>query len=187
MAAILRVRAFWEGVPGGPAYGNWYFDGLPVDSQGVSDAIGAFLGAVDAFQSSTTEWRTDEVVATIDSLTGDITGLTNVTPSTGTGALATEMLPRATQALIHWRTGVFQGGREIRGRTNLPYFTEATNTAGGIMLGTTQTAVQAAADTLVGGVGFAQMVVWSRVSGAIPLVDSALVNEEWAVLRSRRD
>lgn len=184
---MLRVRAFWEGVPGGPAYLNMYFDGLIADAQGCSTAVGDFLGGIDALQSNLVEWRTDNVVAVMDPVSGDIQDLASVTPQIGAGALSTDILPRATQVLIHWRTGEFQNGREIRGRSNLPYLTEAANQAGGVLATAAQATIQGLADTLVGGVGFSQLIVWSRVSGAIPLVTNAQVNEEFAVLRSRRD
>jgi hypothetical protein len=187
MTSIVRIRAIVTGVAGSPAYMTFYFNGDGSAAEADNDAVGVFMAQVDASMSTSANWRTDSVAALIDSTNGSILSLISVTPNTGTGSDGSSLLPPATQLLLQWRTGVFQDGREIRGRLNIPYLTEGSNDAGGVASASLTSNVQDAADDLVAGVGSDQLVVWSRKSGAVPNVDTATVSNIWAVLRSRRD
>jgi len=191
MADLYRVRVNFSGGSGTPWLATHYFLGSAGSAQQAATAVGVFWGAVDALINSGHDWATELDVTTIESSTGALTAVTATTQQTGTGALATERLPQATQGLLQWRTGGILGGKELRGRTFIPGLTEASNDSGDVVAATV-TAVQAAASTLIGTAN-ADLVIWKRPnpSGAgNGGYSSALVGSMWskfAVLRSRRD
>ena len=187
MAIINRVRITVTGVAGTPAYLTAYFAGDGTAAQVDSDAFADFIGGMASQFTQDMDFATDSTVALIESTTGSITDLVSVTPAGSSGGAVGELLPRSTQLLCQLRTGVFQGGREIRGRINLPYLTESANGPGGVPASGTISAAQTQLDELVAGVGTDQLVVWSRLSGAIPNVTHGAISPQWGVLRSRRD
>lgn len=187
MATIMRTRATWTGVAGAPAYSNLYWTGGTGNADVCAAAHAAFLTAIDPLQADVVAWTLDTNVAFIDSVTGDITGLTGVPADSGDGDATGHLLPPATQALLHLRTGVFQGGREIRGRINIPYLTEAASSTTGTLEPASQAVIVAAAEDLIDPLLGVSLVVWSRLTGAAPVVTQITSPTEFAVLRSRRD
>lgn len=187
MATILRTRATWTGVAGAPAYSNLYWAAVIGLAQECEQAHAAFLGAVEPLQSNQVDWATDANVASIDSVTGDINGLVSVSPHQGSGDSTSDLLPPATQALCHLRTGTFQGGREVRGRVNIPYLTEGSCAPDGTLTTASQATLLAAAQLLIDPELGVQLVCWSRLTGIVPSVEQITLGVKFAVLRSRRD
>lgn len=92
----------------------------------------------------------------------------------------------ATQGLMRWRTNVFNSGREVRGRTNLPVVLQADSDTEG--------------KPDVGYIGFwnskagaliadedSTLVVYSKKNGLWAAVVTADMWSNYGVLRSRRD
>jgi len=174
------------GITGAPWLNTLYF-AAPGDQSGADQAVaatGAFWGAVDNFMNSAVTWSTQPEVAYIDPVSGDTTGVLQTAVQSGTGSLAIDVLPPATQAVCRLRTGVFIGGREIRGRIYIPGLTEAGSTAGNVTAATA-TSIQTALTTLLAAPR--QPVIWSRKNGQDRVIVAASVWNQFGVLRSRRD
>lgn len=182
---MYRVRVEFSGMQGSPWIATHYAAtaaGTP--AQAVA-ALGTFWGAIDGLMDNEVNWTTLTDVETVDAATGQVTAVTSVTPVTGTGAIAGEALPIATQGLIRWRTGEYIAGREVRGRTFIPGLTETANDNGQLSAASATT-IQTAITTLLAAANF-DLVVYSRAHAVEPLVDSGSVWSSFAVLRSRRD
>lgn len=187
---MLRVRTGITGVIGGPYLNTMYSinTATTLDAQNFSDAVGAFWTAVSSAVSADASWATEAEVAVMDETTGNISQILTVTPTTGAGVAAGNLLSPATQGLVRWRTGQFIGGREIRGRTFIPAATVGSN-SDGVPSAAYQTDLQGAADALnAANVAFA---IWHRPSPASAGVAHEVISQsvwnKWAVLRSRRD
>jgi len=184
---MLRTRTVFLGFQGAPWIHVAYWVGA--DSQAgataANTAIGAFWGAADNFMSSVATWATDPIVAQMDPATGNRTANYNVTPVTGAGSLATDVLPPATQALVQLRTGMFINSREVRGRINIPGLCEVNSTNG-----RPDAALIAALNTAAATLNAAttpDLAVWSRTNHTALAVVATNTWTEFAVRRSRRD
>lgn len=155
------------------------------DAQDFVDGIQTFLGSIADRLNTNLTWKIEDQVDEVQVSDGQIIGQTGVTTATTAGTDATEALPWATQGLVRFRTGVFSGGREIRGRMFIPGFTE-TASSGGLPSSACRSDVNAAATVLADSTS-AQLAVWSRTHSTVAGVTSASMWDEWAVLRSRRD
>jgi hypothetical protein len=147
--------------------------------------MAAFLAAIKTRVTPAVTFTLADNVQVLDVTTGEptanLTGSTHYDPYVGSAA--GDALPQAVQGLLHLRTGVYIGGREVRGRINIPGCSEGDSTAGiptAVALGNYNTA----AANLLSGAGFG---VWSRTHGVLEDVISIAAGTKWAVLRSRRD
>jgi hypothetical protein len=148
--------------------------------------VGQFWESVETFLHTSVTWGVEPAVAQLTD-DGVITTVWSVTGDTGAGLSgANQILPPATQMLASLRTGVYTGGREIRGRLFIPGFTEAAN-GQGIVDGTIRGQVQTAATTLANVTAPNPWVVWSRTYAQTADVSAAQVSSSWSVLRSRKD
>lgn len=170
---------------GAPWVSTMYFDDGTPSAQDCVDAVGAFWGAVDALIDNEVDWSTQADVENVDPVTGNVLAVVATTPVTGTGAMNASALPFASQGLVRWRTGVYIGGREIRGRTFIPGLT-ATASDNGRPLAANQATINAAAAGLIADAN-CDLGIWSRANGQIQVVTSGTMWTEFAVLRSRRD
>jgi len=185
MVQMYRVKTEFTGLAGSPYLSQMYFQSALGSAQGAVDDVGAFWGAIDAFCNSDLIWNTLADVELVESTTGQLVGVTQTTPANGSGGVATEVLPFATQGLIRWRTGVYVGGRELRGKTFIPGLTEA-SAAQGQMASATQNALDGAASALLSGSNSA-LCIFSRKHLTEALVATGSAWNQFAVLRSRRD
>lgn len=184
---MLRVITRFIGFAGSPWIHVSYWTGADTGAgaTAANTAIGAFWGAVDNFMSTAASWSTDPIVAVMDPATGNRTGNFTVTPATGAGSVATDVLPPATQALIRLRTGVFINSREVRGRINVPGLCEV-NSLSGRPDATLVTALNTAASTL-NAATTPDLAVWSRQNHTATAVVATDTWSEFAIRRSRRD
>lgn len=188
MATIRRIRTVFSGVAGTPWYSNMYFTWVNGTEQDALDAVADFWGAIDAQMNNAVDWATEGDIAVIDDATGQITSIESGTGGTGTGAVATALLPPATQGLVHLLTNSFLNGRQVRGRCFVPGLTEADNDAGGVMAAGTQTIIQNAINALIAGSSTpGPLRVFARSQATSVVVQTATVPTKFAVLRSRRD
>lgn len=184
---MFQTTVVITGLSGGPYYSSFTFQG---ETQGVADAA---IAAVEDFWVAGRNYiksgsliSCDGVSTIINSSTGQPTGLLQSTAWSTSGLDTGQPLPPATQGLVRWRTGVFVGGREIRGRTFLPGVTETYSTTGQPDSAYTSAWATAAA-ALVADAG-CELAVWSRAHQQVATVTASNVwTSNFAVLRSRRD
>jgi len=183
---VYRVRTNITGPAGAPWLSTMYFDVVGgLTAANANAAVGTFWTAIRAHIATGTSIATEAEVGDIDIATGELTGLFPVTPVVTTGSGATDALPFATQGLLRWRTGVFVGGREVRGRTFLPAPIEGDSVVG-IPSATYISNINSAAATLLGS-AVADLMIYSKKNrDAVPALSGSVWNK-WAVLRSRRD
>lgn len=183
---MYRVRTVFTGPTGSPWVNTLFFDEPAGTAQGAANAAAIFWQAVDAVMHTSVSWSTEGDVVLVNEDTGLATGVVSTETSSGAGSTGTDLLPPATQGLIRLLTGVFNDGRQIRGRIFVPGLTETANTAGGIMDGTTATTIRTAAEALVDDANSA-LLVWSRSGLQAHPVTGASLWSQFAILRSRRD
>lgn len=186
MALISRVRTVWTGVGGSPAYTNLYVAQGTVTPAAAQAAVGNFIGSLKGEIVSACTATIEGDVATIDTATGQTVGVTvgtsTVIPCTGGASAA----PPANQGLIRWLSNTYVGGRQIRGRTFVPYLRTAAIGTNGQIVGTTQTTfLNAASAYLTSLTG--QAVIFSPKNGIAVQVNTYSVWNQVAVMRSRRD
>lgn len=163
-----------------------YFDQGGGTSADAHSAVVAFWNAVKGLITSGTNMTVLGEIDIVDNVTGDIEGQESTDQVIVVGTAAGNPLPPNTQGLIRWRTGVYVGGREIRGRTFVPALTSNSNSAGGVPASTTVSTLTTAAGSLYGDPD-SELVVWSKTHGQFATVTSASVWSKFATLRSRRD
>lgn len=186
---MLRVRTVFTGITGSPWVNTLNF-GSPTQtgSQGEADAAvaatGAFWGAVDQLMKSTVVWSTlPDVLFLGDD--GVAANAYSTTPQTGAGALTTDLLPIADQAVVRLLTGTFIGGRQLRGRIFVPGLCLSSNTNGA--LSTSSALVITTAGNTLNAATAPALGVWSRVNATTEVVSGISVWSQFGVLRSRRD
>lgn len=183
---MYRVRTQITGGQGGPYLSTMYFNVIGgLTAANANAAIGAFWLAVKGKVASGMVMATEAEVATIDIGTGEVTGLTPVTPVSNTGTAAGDTLPPASQGLLRFRTGTFVGGREIRGRLFIPGACEVDSTSGVPVAGYLTT-LNSAASALIADAN-SELVIYSKAHRELGTVLSGSAWSQWAVLRSRRD
>ncbi|HKY46314.1 MAG TPA: hypothetical protein VJM50_24690 [Pyrinomonadaceae bacterium] len=183
---MYRVRVVFTGSVGSPHYAIHHFvgSGSSAEAQTAVDNCSTLWSAVDAFQTSGQLWATDPVVFDVDPVTGNTIGTFTTAPASGIGAIGGDALPPASQMLIHWRTGVYIGGREVRGKTFVPGLTEAANESGGRPVATTVTGIKNAADAM-NALTSVPLGIWSRTNGVIHPVAQVQVPTTWYTQRRR--
>jgi hypothetical protein len=126
----------------------------------------------------------DGAVEGVDSITGDVTEVSSVTPATITCTRTGSAMPPAVQGLVQWRTGVYSDGREIRGRTFLPALTQDLG-SNGVPTAAYLTQMAAAVTALLGPTT-RDLVIWRRPRKARPQVGSK--GDPWYLpAQSQRD
>jgi hypothetical protein len=180
-----RVNTSMTGLQGGPWFSSMVFDGSgTADAQASADAVRAFWLAISTSMGAGLTITVDPEVIAFDPATGDPTGVESTSTAQITTGGAGEPLPWSTQGLMRWRTGVFIGGKEVRGRTFIPALTEGHNTAGR-PAAALLTILNAAGATLI--LASPDLQVYSRTHGVVHNVTARSTWTEWAELRTRRD
>lgn len=186
MSNIWQVRTAITGGSGAAQVSTMFFDqAAGLTAQGAADAVHAFWDTLKTKIVNSYTFDVEPVVEDIDTATGSPTGLTAVTVASVSGTLVGDPNPWATQGLVSWRTGVFLGGREIRGRTFIPGSWENDNTAG-VPQASYVAALNSAAATLATDPN-SSLCIYSRKKRAIGVVSTGQAWTKWAILRSRRD
>lgn len=182
---MYRVRTAITGGQGGPSLSTLHFN--VVGGLTAANAVAAtatFWTALRTRISNQLTMTVESDVATIDIATGQVTGITATAGAVVTGNDAGDPAPWATQGLIRWRTGIYVGGREIRGRTFIPGVTD-TSTPLGVPSAAYLTDLNAAAAALIAN-AVSDLEVYSPARReAAP----AVLGQTWtnfASLRSRR-
>lgn len=192
--AITRVTAVWSGFQGAPGYSNFFFDAF-----GGGDAVDLevarvrqFFRALDTILPNSVTINVQREAAILDEATGDLINYQNATvaPDPVTG-LVSGAYSSPTGASIGWQTAAIARGRRLRGRTFLVPLAGSSYDAVGTLSTGALTALNAAAEGLIGDGTGPQLVIWSRPRidspGSIGEVNGHRVADLAAILRSRRD
>lgn len=187
MTNMYRVRTVHGGVAGSPYYTNLYFasDSTLVTAQDCVTAVDTFWNGLDLYLTQTMTGLIAAGTPEIDSVTGQPVFIQPTTQAVQNYSNTNALLPRATQGLIRWNTGVFVAGRQIMGHTFVPGFCEDHNDTGGNPDPAAQAAMQNAANALIADTGNI-LGVYSRHSGSFAIATSASVSPGWGQLRGRR-
>jgi hypothetical protein len=183
---MYRVRTNFTGVPGAPYLSTMYFAESGGTAQQAATAAGAFWTALIPNLTNSMNFATEADVALVNAATGVVTGAVATTPVLGTGGRADAQLPRATQGLVRWLTGIYVAGRQVRGRTFIPGLTEDANITDGLVTPAVAAAINNAAATLIASPN-ADLEIWSRTLGQSNVATVGSTWTEFAILRSRRD
>lgn len=192
MARIQRLRVGLNGLPGLPGVSTFY--GVSADGMGAT--LRAFYASISAYFPANLVIQVEGSGDVIEATTGQLVdtwtgGPKAAVQGTGVGAYAAP-----TGAAITWNTGTVLDGSRVRGRTFLvPLTTASYDLLGSIEAGTLAALQSAATDVATFEAG--NFAIWHRPrlvsatlparSGSFAFVNSAVVRDKAAVLRSRRD
>jgi hypothetical protein len=162
----------------------WFDPSEGLNPQDLVDRIHDFWDTIHYQLSSDLTINVEPQVDSVNSATGEVTSTSSPTaPAAVVGSASADNLPAATQLLVQLRTGVFFGGRELRGRMFIPGGTTG-GSADGKPTSSFRTFVGGAAQSLADDT---DQVVYSPTKHQFADVSTTPVWTEWAVLRSRRD
>jgi hypothetical protein len=162
-----------------------YFDSTTSTVAQAHAKVATFWQSVRNYMSTTLSYTVDGQVDTIDPASGLTVGTSSVASVSQVGADPGDPLPPYVQALIRLRTGVYNGGREVRGRIFIPGMVETSN-LNGVPVAAMITAYNGYAATLA-STPTAILSVYSKTKGVEETVSSTSTWTKWAMLRSRRD
>lgn len=177
----------WTGPGAGGKLSVLYFDdAVAVATQRTS--ISTMLTSISDRLDNAVAWTVRTVGRELANASGALTGeWTESTARTGTGTLAGQAIPDASQALMRWNTGAVVGGRFLKGRTFIPGI-EVGQITDGNLSALCISDFNLACGTFAGDAnGFS---IWNRPvnggGGQLHPVVSGTVWNELAVLRRRR-
>lgn len=188
MTTLNRIRSIWTGVAGTPWYTNLYFDGSGGNEQAQIDLVEDMWDTLKAEFDTRLDITVEGDVTQIDSATGLATGVTAAAQRVIGATGASNVLPQANQGLVHLFTGVYTGGRQLRGRLFLPGLMLVSAASTGAVDATKRTLWQTTVTTLVtasNAVGNLQ--VYSPTHHVTADVLTVSASSVFAVMRSRRD
>lgn len=186
---MLRVTTEWTGIQGAPYYTATHFGGLTATEAGAAHALMAQIWTAGAtFIRNDLTWTVLPEVSLVDEATGDTTATFLETAVSDEGGLPGDDQPTIIQGLIRLRTGVYVGGREIRGRVFLPGQGD-TYDDDGVPSASIISGWQGIWNTAIsdGQNAGAPLQVYSPTNGQAADVTAASMWNQWAILRSRRD
>jgi len=114
--------------------------------------------------------------------------------NTGTGSMVSDPLPKQCAGVISWKTSF--SGHKYRGRTYIPFPSEAHSSAGGVPIGAYVTLLGNIRDRLVGsrnvsdGLGNSSILdpcIFHRLTNNMTLIMSGAAKSSWATQRRRGD
>lgn len=182
MAIISRYQVAWTGGVGGPGVTTFYFNStLAIPGTEVKAFFSPLAGAIPTGITLTFP----SAGLNIDDATGLAVGNWTATAPSPLVATGAGNYSAATGAVVNWRTGVFAGGRELRGRTFIvPMVSGAFDATGGVST-STRTSIATGVTSLLAAAN--DLLVWSRKAGTSATVTTGSAPAKSAVMRSRRD
>ena len=182
MPSQCRVRIAWAGWPGAPGVTTLFTNVLGGPNLA---AIRTFIDGLKVYIPAGITLQIENSGQIIDTTTGKATsawsGATQtVVTGTGTGGWAAP-----AGLLIHWKTGVFVNGREMRGRSFFVPVVSSTFTTDGTVNNTDVVNWRNAATAFITAMG-GTLETSHRKTGAIAPVLTASVPDKAVVLTSRR-
>lgn len=187
---MYRVRTSFGNIQGAPYLNTAYWVDLdPADAvaaQAAVDHMRDFWTAMNSNMAAGMSWSVSGNVDVIEALTGNLLSSFSVTQRSGSGTAAGTIAPTSVQGLLRLRSTTFLGGRRVQGHWNIPGVVNGAIGTGGGPLAAYNTALNAAAATLVASSDPA-LVIWSKRNGSVGSALSGTAATFFAVLRSRRD
>jgi hypothetical protein len=119
MTSLRRVDTIITGVTGGGIQ-QFYFTEAGGTAAACTQAVRDFWDACKAQISSGITFAVQSSVPRVEDTNGNIVAIDSGTAYSVTGTGGTALAPLATQGLLRLRTGVYEDGREIRGRVFIP-------------------------------------------------------------------
>lgn len=186
---MLRVTTTWTGVPGAPYYTALYFEGTDeASAAGVHAAVAElwayFAGRIRNDLLPTVQPEVDVV----DPATGLVTAtfIQTAVPVPMSGVDTRQ--PLVIQGLVRLRTGLYLGGREVRGKVFIPGSMDPDDNQG-VPAATYIQRLNEGFSALIADTAAlaAPLLVWSPTKGATGVVTAPSAWNQWAILRSRRD
>jgi hypothetical protein len=186
---VGQVRTTWTGVAGAP-----YYTGIFVDADATQ--VGDYAPFVANLWTAQAGMLVTPVVAQVgpnhpvyNIATGVLVGVGTSDESPVAGTNTAEMLPRATQVRVGFRTGEFINGRELRGGFYLPALADNWNEDGSPIAALMSDLKEDVEFMLFDSLqGFNNAgCVYSRTHGVAAYITAVEIKAEFAVLRSRRD
>lgn len=188
MATISRIQAVWSGKAGLPGVSTFY----ALDAATALTALAGFYAESGG--------RIPNGITVSFAGTGDIINESNgeavstwtATPPAPLAGSASGMYAAPVGMAVTWVTGVFIGGRRVRGRTFMVPLASSVFEDNGTPTFAHHTAMAAAAQAAIDAVP-GNLLVYHRETapdandGAGVAIVAALVSDKAAVLRSRRD
>ena len=182
-----RVNTVMTGASGAPYFSRLHFESQPGDTTPFATdtalAVESFWVALKGNLAAGMSITVDPEVQLVNDLTQDVEQVFIASTTTITTDGPGEPLPSMAQGLVQIRTGVFVGGREIRGRMFVPRLTENDSTGGRPTAGIRTTVAGAFEDLLI---AHTPPVGVLGKAGFTPAT-SATVWGEWSYLSTRRD
>lgn len=178
---MIRVRVNWTGLTQG--FSVFHFSDDLANAQTVADATSAWVADTAVVRKTTQLGQVDSEVTQINIATGETEAVATVTSSSSAGNLGGDALPNAAMVLVRWRTGVFNAGRELRGRTFIPGGAVDILDASGNLDPASIALMNTANDDLHQNT---DVGIYSPTHSMFATIESSSTWSEFAVLRSRR-
>lgn len=186
MAEIVRTRTVWTGIVGSPFLTTVYVEGgEETSAQDALDVIDGLYTAWQTFTLPSLLWATENLVDIVDTTTGQIIRQESGDGGEGAGTAGGsdgKYLPEGTQFLVNLPTGVYQGGRQIRGKLYFPGPLESANAASGVPNATITNAMESACQAAA----LSGMTVWSPTYLQANRPAAVVASRKWARLSTRR-
>lgn len=183
---MYRLVTTVTGVAGSPYYMVGYFEAEPGQENNIITAWHLFCVPASSALPVGATATTSGLIDVVNPVSGDTVGVQQTTDYTTGGTYAGETVPRASQVLVRWRTGVYVGGREIRGRTNIPLVEIGAIGPNGGLDGAFLSVFNERAEDLVNDPA-SSFVIWSKKNGRHEPVVLGSTWSQFSVLTSRRD
>lgn len=187
---ITKLTALWTGFTGAPGYSNFYFNDALTGAQAntAAAAIRKLFNDVAATMPGVVRINV-QTQASIYDTGGTLTSVVPVsTPGTEVVGNGGTTYAGGVGYVIHWLTGVYLNGRQLRGKTYFVPAVSAIYASDGTVSPANITTIQTAANAYVATAGVVP-VVWSNPpgpTGTAYSMNGASVQDRSAVMRSRR-
>lgn len=188
MANIQRIRVTLTGAQGLPGVSTFYALSGP---NAVTD-LQTFYTALVTFFPANVDILVEGSGETIDESTGDAVGSWSTAQPAGINATGAGGYAAPVGLLVSWITGIFVGGRRVRGHTFLVPMVNSKFDPDGQSTSAAASTIETAANALIAAHA-GNMLVYHRetaegaADGTGVAMTSALVSRKATVLRSRRD
>lgn len=180
----LRLQVVTSVFPGAPAYNNFYWlNNLAGDSTIFVNAVMSVFDTLSGLLQNAVEVDFDGIVEVFDPATGQTTSTIPEDPWNVPGTWGSGHAPGGTCLLLQWRTGTFDNGREVRGRSFISGLGDIGEGSAGVPSGPLSTAT-AAATTYAAIDGAA---VYSPTNGGVLQMSVGSAWNKFGLMRSRRD
>lgn len=179
---LHKYQVVLKGFTGGPGVMTFYFDAAGAIPH---TAVSTFLTALKTSMAASVTAALPPSGITIDDSTGAAVGAWSAAAPADVVMTSAGNYAAAAGAVINWRTGIYAGGRELRGKTFVVPLAAACYDSAGKLSAATGSAIAAAANALAGSA--VPPRIFSRVNHTSAPVATATVPLISAVLRSRRD